>query len=676
MAFRRSSITADDALRTRTEENRVHHMQNYGTFDMDSIHGHLFELQVYVSCLKLHTLYYFGFVFLGMTLWPIAALLAIPVGLLAGRDRIFHRCKMYLVLSSVVGYLVNGVPACLIGMGGSFTQFYELVIAHESDWVQTWLSCYIVLLILVFAGMYSNIKIGLQHYKASAKQSWGRRSDEHGLHVEFRKAQAVRLKSFIPEDLFTPVHSMSRGSGSSMSRVFLDEGQCIFIGDIVGLLEKLPGWTQNLPRMDERLASILDAEKGIFNELTKVSYEAQQQNLWPIDIWVVDSQFYGAPGDNRDGLLHASKVACLTTAELMYLVFQYMFQQKLRVVVFAFLSFIRAILPHLWRNYVEGQELLPTDSWGPARITRVYSTLVAFVVGMCWMSLFFFLAMEYRRTLAQMVSFTAMADASRRIEYAAYYLVSSLWFSLSVEESKEVLAKLPLLDLRVSNNVVAFWRLREYITMDRSDESMGISILIQIVAIYLILEFLATVAVMYVSETIPSLFLVTVFDLVVIGGMILFSLVSSVQMNSTMESHKEILAKARYMVAQQLSNTSNAAEQRSDHIDEDEMLHTDQEMKLTRNLLLVYLDNLRESDLHDRILFGLTMTPVKLLSSAFTLVMMISAVISRMITKGQIKAPEEIKEHIVNQMAISLWNLAVNFVSHSNRVLHDKWHKA
>lgn len=313
---------------------------------------------------------------------------------------------------------------------------------------------------------------------------------------------------------------------------------------------------------------------------------------------------------------------------------------------------------------------------GALGLVRLYSAFVSFVVGLCWMSLLFYISMEYRRTLAQLISFTAMADASRRMEYVQCYLMSCFWYNLDAENSKDVLSRMPLFDLRISSNVVAFWRLREFVALDRADEYMALSVLIQMVSSYLLLEFLATVFVMFISENIPSLFLVTLFDLVVIGGMILFGLFNSVKVNKTLESHKEILAKARYLVAQR-----EAKEMRSNAMREDvgddravsreltrQLSSAELESETCQELLLQYLDMLRESDRHDAILFGVTMTPTKLVSSVFTLAMMISAVITKMITKGQIKAPSEVKEALSHEVAVSLWTAAVNLFSHSTRL--------
>merc|ERR1719201_1819931 len=53
---------------------------------MDTIHGRLFELQVYVDSLKFHCFVYFAFILVALLVWPLAAFLAIPLAHMSGPE--------------------------------------------------------------------------------------------------------------------------------------------------------------------------------------------------------------------------------------------------------------------------------------------------------------------------------------------------------------------------------------------------------------------------------------------------------------------------------------------------------------------------------------------------------------------------------------------------------------
>merc|ERR1719478_904077 len=119
--------------------------------------------------------------------------------------------------------------------------------------------------------------------------------------------------------------------------------------------------------------------------------------------------------------------------------------------------------------------------------------------------------MEYRRTQIQMIIISALADAKARVQFSQCFLLSGMWFGMDAEGSEAVLAQLPLFDLRTSSNAAAFWRLREYCTLDRCNERMAISVLLEIVIIWLFLKFAATLVVMITYGGLPAILIVTLF---------------------------------------------------------------------------------------------------------------------------------------------------------------------
>merc|ERR1719171_1608797 len=128
--------------------------------------------------------------------------------------------------------------------------------------------------------------------------------------------------------------------------------------------------------------------------------------------------------------------------------------------------------------------------------------------------MFWFVLMEYRRNLCQCMIISSLVDARARVKFSQSYLMSCMWFGMDSDTSEAVLSKMPLLDLRVSSNVAAFWRLRDYCTLDRSNERMAICVLLEIVIIWLLLKFVLTMLTMYIYGGLPAILIVTLFDLV------------------------------------------------------------------------------------------------------------------------------------------------------------------
>lgn len=184
----------------RKEEER------YGTFLADSIHGRLFELQVYIESMKYHARVYFVFCIIAVLLWPIAWLLAVPVSLVAGKNRELQMFKVILTLATLIGVVIWFIPSIIIAskiaaLGGvheSKQYFRELIHERQEvtylDFVDFFLSELLILLIIVFSWVYHDIVLDSDNYIWSAKESWKQHSARYGSHLSFPVKQVKRLR--------------------------------------------------------------------------------------------------------------------------------------------------------------------------------------------------------------------------------------------------------------------------------------------------------------------------------------------------------------------------------------------------------------------------------------------------------------------------------------------------
>jgi len=672
-------------------DDERNHMQLYGTFKMDSIHGRLFELQVYIDSLKWHTFVYFAFVIIALLLWPIAALLAIPVGMIAGKDRELQMFKVILVLATCAGLLLWLLPAVIVSTGGGVEHFKNLIYEKKEinllDFVDFFLSELMFLLIIVFSWVYHDISLDTEKYKWATKQSWTERQGEYGTHVAFPKAQLQRLRQVLDDTEKGAVEasttylsktseavdkssarsvaseqSSARQSGRMKMLGCLpqqetpaaappvgdeDEG-VIDIHDVVRVLEALPGWqSSKIPEVTDHLSAQIGEDMGLFAELAKLSGESKAKKIWPIDIWLTKTQFYP---EVEMGLTVGLNVALNYTKDLVSIIISYIQQNTLAATVLVVLAMLRTMLPRLWLWAVLDGELWPKDIYGPGGTLVFYSTCLTFVVSLIWLGLFYVVLMEYRRTLCQMTIITALVDARMRVKFSQSFLMSCMWFGMDSEQSEAVLSKLPLLDLRKSSNAAAFWRLREYCTLDRCNERMAMSVLLEIVIIWLLLKFVTTLAVMFAYGGLPAILIVTLFDLLVFGGMTLFALQVALQNNSAMEMHKQSFVEAKYEV------TMAYGQLRHGEKDNEKKRH---DLDVARRLLTEYLDMTNESDLisRDSILFGMMVTPGKIVSSLGTVAAMVATLLLKMVKNGAVKPPASLEKEIAQAAAKSFLSI-------------------
>jgi hypothetical protein len=578
----------------------------------------------------------------------VAALLAIPVAFIAGADKDMQMFKVFLVLGTLIGFILWMVPMAIVAAGGGvgyFLNAFEEKKLNFLDFIDFFLSELMILLFVVYAWMYHEISLDVQKYKNSTKASWAARIDDYGIMVWFPDKQMERMVKVLTEDCggYVPKKYNSLTATSRQKAQSSESGEnYLSLEEVVRILEVLPGWDCKIDiDVDDHHKHHLGRETGLFSALTGLSEEANQKNMWPLDIWLVRTQYFSLEGHEmriKDGI----QITFSNAWAMIKMIWSYLQANMLALVVLTSLAVIRTMLPRWWLWYVLGGSFWPKEPFGPTGQVVTFSTLVSFSISFFWIGLFYFVLMEYRRNLCQVVAVSSLVDARERMVWSQCYLMSMFWFGMDSDQSEAVLAKMPLLDLKVSSNVAAFWRLREYVTLDRSNERMGVSILLEIVIIWLLLKFAATCLTIYFSQTgLPAVLIVTMFDLLVFGGMVLMALSMALKLNDMMEKHKKVFVEAKYAVS--LEHGIALKQGKS----ADEL----QDLDLARRLLEEYLDMAKEYDVRDCILFGMEVTPGKVLSSTLTVLAAVATLVGQMIRTGQFKAelPEDVQEGLVEQ---------------------------
>jgi len=651
-------------------------MGDYGTFKIDSIHGRLFELQVYIDSMKYHMTVYFAMVIIALFFWPIAALLALPVSMIAGKDKELQMFKVILVLATVIGIVLWTIPAFIVFGGSGIEHIKELIYVKKElnflDLVDFFLSEMMILLTIVFAWVYHEICIDTEKYKNSQKASWKESRGVLGHDVIFPKAQLHRLRDVLKKEEEPREKPLGGQQDSCLTKEQLstlmspsaseknDEEGSMPIEDVVEVLEALPGWEQKCLDVNDHLSTHIGEDMGLFADLAKLSSESKQKSIWPLDIWLTRTQFYP---DIEIGLMVGLNVSFHYTKDLLAIIYDYVTQSYLATAVFIVLALVRTMLPRLWLWLVLDGALWPTDVYGTGGQLVLYSSCLTFLVSLVWMGLFYLILMEYRRTLCQMTIISALVDARMRVKFSQSYLLSCFWFGMDADQSEAVLAKLPLIDLRLSSNAAAFWRLREYCTLDRCNERMSVSVLLEIIIIWLLLKFGTTLGVMYMYAGLPAILIVTLFDLVVFGAMALVALQIALAMNTMMEQHKQSFVEAKYEV------TMAAGRIRKEEKPDEKKQH---DLEISRRLLTEYLDMTNESDTdaRDSILFGMVVTPAKIISSLGTMSAMVGTLLAKMISNGSVKAPKALEKQLAAVAVHTVSAAATSFLS----VYRHAWH--
>merc|ERR1719326_2314323 len=250
-----------------------------------------------------------------------------------------------------------------------------------------------------------------------------------------------------------------------------------------------------------------------------------------IDAIVLSSSDILAPGDSVS--VFRAKVASFLK--------DLCFQPLGTVLLCMFMGTLRAVIPRVWVIFtVDHAEFLPGH---PVEKTVTLTfMLTTFLAATAWLLLFKLAQQRYNHNIEQMLLVTALVSVQKRHEYMRTVL------RIDPEDADHILlAKgLPFLDISNPDNTRIWWAIREYAIVDSLDERVDLEIVLGVALFYLTTMSAYLVLDMIITGKPTAFTVVALFDLVVIGAMVLSSLLSCVQVNELLRSHTHTFLRARH----------------------------------------------------------------------------------------------------------------------------------
>merc|ERR1719235_1698912 len=114
------------------------------------------------------------------------------------------------------------------------------------------------------------------------------------------------------------------------------------------------------------------------------------------------------------------------------------------------------------------------------------------------------------------------------------------------EEHLQLAQGLPFLDLSNADNTRIWWAIREYAIVDSLDERVDLEIVLGVALFYITTMSMYLIVDVILSGKPTAFTVVALFDLLVIGSMVLSSLLSCVQVNELLRSHTHTFLRARH----------------------------------------------------------------------------------------------------------------------------------
>merc|ERR1719326_810643 len=250
-----------------------------------------------------------------------------------------------------------------------------------------------------------------------------------------------------------------------------------------------------------------------------------------IDAIVLSSSDILAPGDSVS--VFRAKVASFLK--------DLCFQPLGTVLLCMFMGTLRAVIPRMWVIFtVDHAEFLPGH---PVEKTVTMTfMLTTFLAATAWLLLFKLAQQRYNHNIEQMLLVTAIVSVQKRHEYMRNVL------RIDPEDVDHILlAKgLPFLDISNSDNTRIWWAIREYAIVDSLDERVDLEIVLGVVLFYTTTMCLYLIVDMILTGKPTAFTAVALFDLLIIGSLVLSSLLSCVQVNELLRSHTHTFLRARH----------------------------------------------------------------------------------------------------------------------------------
>jgi hypothetical protein len=544
--------------------------------------------------------------FLATVAWPIAWLLSA----VTFRVSSSHQRKdlailtMFLILGTVVGLILWTLPIILIAIDGGPQRYYQLVQVYQissSDFMNLLKAELVFLFVMLFSYVYHEVTIDTIKYEDDVAKSWHHRHDEVGMTIVLSEEQTNHLKPLL-------AHAPNKGKDT-------------YVEDLLYLLNTMPGWvsdsTFDAPDFWEKL---YDSPRSFFAKLRDHHGGADQRGLWSLDIYVFWSQYH----EKATSLVQRLNVNFhKLVSTVSWMVIEIMKMPVMCFVIFL-LAVFRATIPRMWTSVVLGGPFFPSEVC--PLILSLYSSLVFFLISFVWLWLFYIMVVEYEKQLCQVVLVSALVDPKMRMTYMQMYLPHET--KEQKHDAERIMCNLPLINLKIATNANAFWKLREFCTLSRSNERMGMHVLMDMVVFWFTLNLLITLAGLFVYQALPPTVPVMVFDIFCFGFLLLRALQAAMKVNQYMDDHESMLKQARYDLCVDLTQMSVDVEP-SDSSTSEKLAHSN-----TMKLLDQYVCMVQSYEGRDKILLNMEVTPSKLAGSVLSIVLALVTISIKLYSMG------------------------------------------
>jgi hypothetical protein len=494
----------------------------YGTFKVDSIRGRLLELHTYLKDLRSLT---WMCIFCSLTtalLWPMTWIAGIVMGMVASRNhrRDLTMASLLFFMGTLVGVILCALPFILVLVYG-FPKFLKL---EDRMQVSTWdfagLASTQIILMLCFAfcWIYHDVSNEVDLFKQQSLDTW-------------QKSATSPLD--IPEGTrkHMEVHMTEQDEATTGTRK-------VYAADLLKVLEALPGW---LSVSDSDIGdgnTGTERSNNFHKTLEKYTREAVQADIWPLDLYSLKSKNTVLTQENMGFMANLKHNLLLSKFKISWVAKQfshYTYTQPLMCVVIVLLATIRVVIPRMWIYFVLNGSFFPQETI-PIFFVCISSVMlwIAFII---WMTLFVAVKNEYAHNGVQATILTALISMNARQSYVDNVLCTS---GVPPEEAKELLACLPLLDLRKPENIRGFWRVREFSILDRMNERIGMEVLTEMLLIWLVLMAALAVRDIFWLHKVSAMVPVAMYDIAVFGILVLQALQCALHINNEMAGHGRI----------------------------------------------------------------------------------------------------------------------------------------
>lgn len=589
----------------------------YGTFDAECPSGWMLELNRYLGDFQLLVWIYVICAIVLSLIWPVSWIIGLGIGAYAQSKKRpdLYNWSFQCIFATAMGLALCTVPYIVMhSMPGGVKEVDALIERREllsNDVQSSWKAQMFLMLLYYFCLMYQDVNEQLVEVK--------------NLMVPYLKKQVISLD--MPSEQRTRIEA------------YLKENELDDEGDLLNLLkvlEVMPGWESSGEDDVEGDA------KGFFSVIHGKRESAHAKGLFGLDIYTLHQLKYNLHKDveqsagesavEEKGMMdafaeeaEASKIKCARTCSF---VLGYLKSHPITLAMVIVLSIIRILIPRLWLKYYLGGMLLPVGFLPSFFVFTAVVTI--FVCYALFMSLFLVMVFEYESNAHQLILLTALINMDARCQYSELVLVKSM--GLAPEESETFMSRLPLLNLCKSRNAIGFWGLRDYVMLDRSNDRVGMQIMISISILLIVFNLCLAAYDLWTLPWISAFVPIVLYDLVVIGVMILYSLQQALYMNSWMASHVQHFNRAIHDVMNAYADAMLEGGAVLEAEKKNKILV--QDLTLAKKYLRSAVTMVRENDPREALLFGAEITPASIASSAGGFLATVTFMLYKMLQKG------------------------------------------